>query len=31
MNSNRLPAILVGLAIVLFLIYSSVFVVNERE
>ena len=31
MNSNRLPAILIGLAILLFLIYSSVFVVNERE
>lgn len=31
MNSNRLPAILVGLAVVLFLVYSSVFVVNERE
>jgi len=31
MSSNRLPAILIGLAILLFLIYSSVFVVNERE
>jgi membrane protease subunit HflC len=31
MNSNRLPAILIGLGAVLFLIYSSVFVVNERE
>jgi modulator of FtsH protease HflC len=31
MISNRLPAILVGLAVVLFLVYSSVFVVNERE
>jgi membrane protease subunit HflC len=31
MNSNRLPAILVGLAVVLFLVYSSVFVVNQRE
>lgn len=31
MNSNRLPAILVGLAVILFLVYSSVFVVNERE
>lgn len=31
MNSNRLPAILIGLAVVLLLIYSSVFVVNERE
>ena len=31
MNSNRLPAILIGLAVLLVLIYSSVFVVNERE
>ncbi|AYD01443.1 protease modulator HflC [Neorhizobium sp. NCHU2750] len=31
MISNRLPAILVGLAIVLFLGYSSVFIVNQRE
>jgi modulator of FtsH protease HflC len=31
MNSNRLPAFLIGLAVVLFLVYSSVFVVNERE
>ncbi|SFB48881.1 membrane protease subunit HflC [Rhizobium sp. NFR07] len=31
MNSNRLPAILIGLGAVLFLLYSSVFVVNERE
>jgi len=31
MNSNRLPAILIGLAVVLLLLYSSVFVVNERE
>lgn len=31
MNSNRLPAILVGLAVILFLVYSSVFVVNQRE
>nr|CAD6412216.1 protease modulator HflC [Rhizobium sp. Q54] len=31
MISNRLPALLIGLAILLFLIYSSVFVVNERE
>jgi len=31
MNSNRLPAFLVGLAVVLFLAYSSLFVVNERE
>ncbi|MBA4785144.1 MAG: protease modulator HflC [Alphaproteobacteria bacterium] len=29
--SSRLPAILIGIAVVLFLIYSSVFVVNERE
>lgn len=28
---NRLPAILIGLAVVLTLVYSSVFVVNERE
>ncbi len=31
MISNRLPAILIGLAVILFLVYSSVFVVNERE
>jgi membrane protease subunit HflC len=31
MISNRLPAFLIGLAILLVLIYSSVFVVNERE
>lgn len=31
MNSNRLPAFLIGLAVILFLVYSSVFVVNERE
>nr|WP_108004287.1 protease modulator HflC [Mycoplana dimorpha] len=31
MMSNRLPAILVGLAVVLFLAYSSVFVVNARQ
>ncbi|WP_440411038.1 protease modulator HflC [Neorhizobium petrolearium] len=31
MISNRLPAILIGLAIVLLLLYSSVFVVNQRE
>lgn len=31
MNSNRLPALLVGLGLVLFFVYSSVFVVNERE
>jgi modulator of FtsH protease HflC len=30
-NSNRLPAIIIGLGLVLFLVYSSVFVVNERE
>ncbi len=29
--SNRLTAILVGLAILFFLVYSSVFVVNERQ
>lgn len=28
---NRLSAILVGLAVVLFLGYSSIFVVNERQ
>ncbi|OHV76564.1 protease modulator HflC [Rhizobium sp. LCM 4573] len=31
MVSNKLPALLIGLAVILFLIYSSVFVVNERE
>ncbi len=31
MNSSRLPAMLIGLAVILFLVYSSVFVVNERE
>lgn len=31
MNSNRLPAILIAIAAVFFLVYSSVFVVNERE
>jgi membrane protease subunit HflC len=31
MISNRLPAFLIGLAIILVLVYSSVFVVNERE
>lgn len=31
MNSSRLPAILIGIGLVLFLAYSSVFVVNERE
>ncbi|MCD2181831.1 protease modulator HflC [Rhizobium sp. GN54] len=28
---SRLPAILVGIAVVLFLVYSSVFIVNARE
>ncbi|MDX3925192.1 MAG: protease modulator HflC [Shinella sp.] len=28
---NRLPAILIAIAVVLFIVYSSVFVVNERE
>ncbi|MBW6422664.1 protease modulator HflC [Rhizobium sp. XQZ8] len=31
MNSTRLPVFLVGLAVIFFLVYSSVFVVNERE
>jgi membrane protease subunit HflC len=31
MNSNRLPAFLIAFAVLLFLVYSSVFVVNERE
>ncbi len=31
MISNRLPAFLIALAVLLFLVYSSVFVVNERE
>ena len=31
MISNKLPAFLIGLAVILFLVYSSVFVVNERE
>ncbi|PWE54412.1 protease modulator HflC [Metarhizobium album] len=31
MMSGRLPAFLIGLAVVLGIIYSSVFVVNERE
>lgn len=31
MISNRLPALIIGLAVILFLVYSSVFVVNERE
>src|SRR5690606_21316653 len=31
MISNRFPAVLIGIAVVLFLVYSSVFVVNERE
>ncbi|TCL73769.1 protease FtsH subunit HflC [Rhizobium sp. BK251] len=29
--TNRLPAILIGLAVVLLIVYSSVFVVNARE
>ena len=28
---RRAPAILVGIAVLAFLIYSSVFIVNERE
>lgn len=31
MNSNRLPAVIIGLGLILFLVYSSIFVVNERE
>ncbi|MBT9370988.1 protease modulator HflC [Rhizobium sp. CSW-27] len=31
MNSNRLPAIIIGAAILLFLAYSSIFVVNARQ
>ena len=31
MNSNRLPAILIALGVLFFLVYSSLFVVNERE
>jgi membrane protease subunit HflC len=31
MNSSKLPAFLIGLAVLFVLIYSSVFVVNERE
>lgn len=31
MISNRFPAMLIGIAVILFLVYSSVFVVNERE
>jgi len=31
MISNKLPAFLIGLAVLLFLVYSSVFVVNERQ
>lgn len=31
MNSSRLPAILIGIGVVLFLVYSSLFVVNERQ
>jgi membrane protease subunit HflC len=30
-SSNRLPAVIIGLALILFLVYSSVFIVNERE
>ncbi len=31
MNSSRLPALLIGLGLLFFFVYSSVFVVNERE
>lgn len=31
MMSNRLPAFLIGLAVILLLVYSSVYVVNERQ
>ncbi|MDO1584455.1 protease modulator HflC [Rhizobium oryzicola] len=31
MNPSRLPAFLIGLGVLFFLVYSSVFVVNERE
>jgi Membrane protease subunits, stomatin/prohibitin homologs len=31
MQSNKLPAMLIGLAVILFLVYSSIFVVNERQ
>ena len=31
MMSNKLPAFLIGLAVILYLVYSSVFVVNSRE
>jgi modulator of FtsH protease HflC len=31
MNSNKLPAAIIGIAILLFLAYSSVFIVNARE
>ena len=31
MTSNKLPAVLIALAVVLFVVYSSVFVVNARE
>lgn len=31
MQSNKLPALLIGLAAVLLLLYSSIFVVNERQ
>ncbi|MCF3640986.1 protease modulator HflC [Rhizobium sp. TRM95111] len=29
--NNRLPALLIGIAVILFIAYSSVFVVNERQ
>ncbi|MDE1158332.1 MAG: protease modulator HflC [Neorhizobium sp.] len=31
MNSNKLPAAIIGIAVLLFLAYSSVFIVNARE
>ena len=31
MTSNKLPAVLIALAVILFVVYSSVFVVNARE
>jgi modulator of FtsH protease HflC len=31
MSSNRLPIFIIGLGVILFLVYSSVFVVNERQ
>ncbi|MGO4350751.1 protease modulator HflC [Rhizobium sp. RAF36] len=31
MTSNKLPAVLIALAVILFIVYSSVFVVNARE